>query len=140
MGFRRELSWDEEQVAKYGLAAHMGMTTAPFRRQAARINTKLVEENIDQVLALLSDTSEETRTRAVFAIPGLIIATGMPSNLVRHNWREIHAGQIYEDWFERSSCVGPMVPFNLLAAEEQEPFHKIVEAIISSQNTEVPAA
>ena len=134
--FAREQTWDDEQIAKYGLFMHLQAVSEPLRAERVRMHAKLVEENIDNVLALLPDVSDETRARATFAIPQVITALSMPVDIVMANWRNRIAAEMYEVQFHRTSMMGPMAPFDILTPEEQGPFLAVIEAVVLARSNQ----
>ncbi len=131
-------NWDDEQISKFGLLDHFRMTAMSFKMELVRRREKQVANNIDQVLVLLNDSSEETRARAVVAIPDVINALTL-GNMAMFNWRRVIANRVYKDWFFRTGQPEPMPDFDLITTEDQTPFLEIVEAVVKSQDrTEAP--
>ncbi len=128
-------SWDGEQIAKYGLFGHLEMVGRSLRTERARRNAKLVDENIDRVLIVLADSSEETRQRVSLAIPDVLTVLSMPKDTVMKTWQERLASEMYEDWFRRTKKMGPMLKFSLLGNNERKTFFVVIEAIVKACST-----
>jgi len=124
-------SWDDEQIAKYGLFGHLDMVAAPLKQKLAQERAEQVRENIEPVLTLLQDYSEETALRASLAIPDVIGALALGDKAMQ-NWQEIVASRICDDWSRRTDPSNPIYYFDL-PPEEQSPFLKIVEVIIEAR-------
>lgn len=125
-------SWDDEQIAKYGLFEHFDMVSRPFRTAQRRRNTALVEEHLNDVLELLPSPDEETRARVSFAIPNVInCLTVVDVGVARENWHYFLAEDVYEDSLRRSGMVGPFLLFEFLPEEKRLPFLDLISTIIA---------
>lgn len=128
-------SWDDEQIARYGLFAHLGMMAAPHLAEAKRRAEKLIAEYLDEVMATLSDQSEETRERVKCGIPDTIIAYDMSKKgLTKDGWQVSIAMEMYEDSCRRAGKKY-RTPYPDLPPREQLDFVRLVEAIVEVSET-----
>ena len=125
-------SWDDEQIAKYGFFEHMRMVAAPFMARDRERRAALVQEYIDDSLALLGSSTEEDKARVSVAIPDVIptLILRIANDTLLPEWRRAIASDVYRDWYKRAHPnFSPLVNFDDLAEEEKKPFYDVVEAI-----------
>jgi hypothetical protein len=120
-------SWDDEQIARYGLFPHLNMVASRFRDDMRRRHVELVEENISAVLALLPESTEETKLMIAHAIPRTLSALDLGDMAIEH-WRESVAYDVYNDYCVRTGQKF-RTPFPDLSLGYKKQFFDILDAI-----------
>ncbi len=120
-------SWDDEQIARYGLFPHLNMISSRFRAEFERRRIELVEKHIEAVLLLLPENTEETRVRVARAMPRTFSALDLGDKAIDF-WKKFVATDLYDDYCIRTGQK-LRTPFPDLSEGEQKPFFDIIEAI-----------
>lgn len=121
-------SWDEEEIAKWGLFGHWSFTTRRIRAEIRRQHAEQVAKYLEAVIALLPEDSEENRIRVARAIPQVIICREM-GDTGFIDWKDRQARALYEDWCDRKIKFVPF-RYSLCGMDVWEPFLTIVYAIL----------
>ena len=131
-------SWDDEQIARYGLFPHLDMVAAPFKAEMRARHARLIQENSAHALSFLprdtpearariARTREEIDARIAYAIPRTFSALDL-GDMAIETWRVSIAMDMYDNYCVRTGKK-LRTPFPDLPTDEQQPFLDIIEAI-----------
>lgn len=124
-------SWDEEEIRKYGLQAHLRNTHVG--RELRKIHG-LAVQRLGAIMALLPKQNPEAHARAEAA--SLAVArrvVGLRADTLGDS-RGTIAGEIYLDCRKRVQ-IGCRRDFKELNGQEQAPFYEVVDAAIKVHTT-----
>lgn len=120
--------WDEEEIAKWGLFAHLSFTTRIQRAEFRRQQEEQVAKYLKTVMAVLPEDSEENRLRVAKAIPHVITCRTM-GDTGFIDWKDRCAIALYENWCERSGKKLAL-RYDFIPFEERIGFLTIIYAIL----------